>query len=83
MPKKHQAYLEEEKDASLMRLRQWAKEIGPNTTACEEQFFKSRHLPQQGIRAVLGLKRLSQQYGQDVFEKACQKTLSLHQYRYR
>jgi transposase len=83
MPKEHQAYLKEEHDASLVRLKQWAKTVGPNTEACVEQFFKARHFPQQGIRAVLGLRRLFQQYGQEAFEKACQKTLSLHQYRYK
>lgn len=83
MPKQHRAYLQEERDASAERLMHWAKEIGPYTHACVEQFFKARAFPQQAIRAVLGLRRLAQHYGQSIFEKACQKTLSLHRFRYK
>lgn len=83
MPQKHRAYLDEERDASVERLMNWAKTMGANVYDCVEQFFKTRYFPQQAIRAVLGLKRLSQHYGQEAFDKACQKTLKLHQYRYK
>jgi transposase len=83
MPKAHSAYLNEERDASVVRLMQWAKTIGPNAGLCIEQFFKSRHFPQQAIRAVLGLRRLAQQNGAEAFEKACEQANHLHQYRYR
>jgi transposase len=83
MLKEHLAYLKEERDASIVRLHQWAQTMGPNASLCVAQFFKARHFPQQAIRAILGLKRLAQQYGQDAFEKACGKTNHLHQYRYK
>lgn len=83
MPPQHRYYREEEQDASVSRLMFWAKNMGPETQACVEQFFKSRAFPQQAIRAVLGLKRLAERYGQPLFEKACQKTRLLHRYRYK
>lgn len=83
MPSQHRYYREQEQDASIGRLMQWAKNMGPETQACVEQFFKSRAFPQQAIRAVLGLKRLAERYGQPLFEKACQKTRLLHRYRYK
>lgn len=83
MPKSHQSYCEQQRDASIEKLMYWAKSVGPDVHACVEQFFKSRTFPQQAIRAVMGLKRLSERYGQPLFEKACQKTLLLHRYRYK
>lgn len=83
MPPSHQYYREQEQDASINRLMLWAKNMGPETQATVEQFFKSRAFPQQAIRAVLGLKRLAERYGQGLFEKACQKTRLLNRYRYK
>lgn len=83
MPKEHIAYLQEERDASIVRLKQWANTIGPNACLCVERFFKARHFPQQAIRAVLGLRRLAQQYGVNAFEKACERVNHFHEYRYR
>lgn len=83
MPPGHRHYREQEQDASISRLMHWAQNMGSETHACVEQFFKSRAFPQQAIRAVLGLKRLSERYGQPLFEKACQKTRLLHRYRYK
>lgn len=83
MPKSHSAYLQEMRDASIEKLLIWSKTIGPNTNLCVEGFFKSRHFPQQAIRAVLGLKRLAQLYGQETFEIACEKTIKMQHYRYK
>ncbi|HBD7287330.1 TPA: IS21 family transposase [Legionella pneumophila] len=83
MPKGHSEYLKEMQDASIERLLAWAKMQGPHTVACVEGFFKARFFPQQAIRAVLGLKRLAQHYGIALFEKACEQTVNLHQYRYK
>lgn len=83
MPPSHRYYREQEQDVSISRLMLWAKNMGPETEATVEQFFKSRAFPQQAIRAVLGLKRLAERYGQTLFEKACQKTRLLHRYRYK
>ena len=83
MPAHHRSYLQDTKDASVERLMNWAKEMGPNTHACVDQFFKTRSFPQQAIRSVIGLKRLAQHYGQLLFEKACKETLTLNQYRYK
>lgn len=83
MPKKHSEYLQEMRDVSIDRLMSWAQTIGPHTKACVAGFFKARCYPQQAIRAVLGLKRLSVHYGREAFEKACAHTISLHNYRYK
>lgn len=82
LPPKHRYYQDEQNDASVQYLLDWAKQMGTASTQCVEKFFQTRHFPQQGIRAVLGLKRLAKQYGQTKFEEACKKTLELGQYRW-
>jgi Mu transposase-like protein len=81
MPPKHQHYQQELNDMSIASLLAWAKSVGPHTLACVDKFFQVRAFPQQAIRAILGLKRLANRFGNERFENACQQTLELHRYR--
>jgi transposase len=81
MPPKHRYYQQEEKDATVCYLLEWAAQVGPATAQCVDKFFQIRIFPQQGIRAVLGLKRLAEQFGNLAFEEACKETLLLKRYR--
>jgi hypothetical protein len=83
MPAEHIHYRQEQNDASIEKLTAWSKHMGPASEECVKKFFQTRPIPQQAIRAVLGLKRLAEIYGRDSFELACEKTIALHQYRYR
>lgn len=83
MPPQHRYYLEQEKDVNIKELLVWAKQMGEASLKCVDKFFQVRPFPQQGIRAVLGLKRLAQRFGQERFERACQKALNLNRYRLR
>ena len=83
MPSSHQLYLQEQKDGSVEFFMNWAKQRGEIVYQYIEKFFASRTFPQQAIRACFGLKRLSEQFGNARFEKACEKALAMHRYRYQ
>jgi transposase len=79
MPKAHQQY----GDWSPGRLIQWAEKMGPSTTQTITAVLSSRHHPQQGYRACLGILRLSKSYGEDRLEAACGRALLLGTSRYK
>lgn len=83
MPPEHLHYRQEQKDASIERLIFWSEQMGFASKECVKKFFQTRALPQQAIRAVIGLKRLAGIYGKESFEKACEKTIKLNSYRYK
>lgn len=81
MPPHHKAYREELNDSEVEKLLAWAKPLGDVVFDCVRKFFQTRAFPQQGIRAVLGLKRLHKQYGHHSFVSACQKSLIHNRFR--
>jgi transposase len=83
MPPHHRHYHQEQKDASIQYLSEWANQMGEVVAACIAKFFQSRIFPQHAIRAILGLKRLAKQFGNTKFEAACKETMALGRYRYQ
>lgn len=81
MPPQHRYYQQEEKEASIVWLLSWAKNMGESSYMCVDKFFQVRPFPQQAIRAVLGLKRLAERFGKSRFEEACKQCLVLNSYR--
>jgi len=73
MPRSHQAYLE----WTPVRLVKWAQGSGQSTTELVETILRTRTHPQQGFRSCLGLMRLSERYGQERLEAACQRSLRI------
>lgn len=55
------------------RIRQWASEIGPETSALVEVILSERPHPEQGYRSCLGLLRLQKRYSDERLERACQR----------
>lgn len=82
MPPGHRHYQQEQNDASVQYLMDWADTVGISTAECVAKFFETRAFPQQAIRVVLGLKRLAKQFGNPAFEAACKQTLILGRYRF-
>jgi transposase len=65
------------------RIVSWAEKTGPATARFAEALISSRPHPQQGFRACLGVVRLSERYGKDRVEAACERALALRSYSYR
>ncbi len=72
-PPSHAKYMEWTPD----RLIDWADTIGPNCAEVTRKIIASRPLVAHGYRACLGVIRLSQRYGNDRVERACEVALKL------
>lgn len=73
MPKAHQQYVGWTTD----RFLQWGEGMGPSTLALINDLLTNKSHPEQGFRSCMGLIGLAKRYGQDRFEKACQRALTL------
>lgn len=68
----------------MERIFAWARrEIGESAEKLCEQMFLSRHVPEHGYRAWLGISRLGRTYGKDRTEEACKKALELKSHSYQ
>lgn len=65
------------------RLVRWARESGPSVGGLIERVMATRAHPQQGFRSCLGILRLSQRYGKERLEGACQRALEVGAPSYR
>lgn len=65
------------------RLVRWARESGPSVSGLIERVMATRAHPQQGFRSCLGILRLSQRYGKERLEAACQRALEVGAPSYR
>jgi transposase len=65
------------------RLIAWAGKVGTATAAVVERMLRERPHPEQGYRAVLGVLRLSKQYGPERLERACSRALRWQACTYR
>lgn len=65
------------------RLVRWARESGPSVGGLIERVMATRAHPQQGFRSCLGILRLSQRYGKERLEAACQRALEVGAPSYR
>jgi transposase len=78
-PASHRAHLE----WTPSRLINWGKTIGPHTAAVVEHVIRSKPHPEQGYRSALGLLRLSDRFGADRLEKACERAITIRSAGYR
>jgi hypothetical protein len=83
MPPSHQWYCKEQREGTVEYLLNWSKQFNPVSQQCVEMFFKTRVFPEQGVRAVLGLRRLVGKYGKERFEQACERATRMSSYRYK
>jgi transposase len=79
MPQAHQQYAKWTPE----RIIRWASASGKATAELVEKVIASRKHPQQGFRSCLGIMRLSESYGKDRVEKACQRALYIKAYSYK
>jgi transposase len=78
-PAAHQAYLQWNPE----RLIHWGRTIGPHTAAVVDHMIRSRKHAEQAYRSVLGLLRLSDRFGPERLEKACERAIAIHSASYR
>lgn len=71
MPQNHQKYLNRNSD----EFRTWASKIGNQTRAVIEYFLTSGTQPEQGYKACSSLTKLSDRYGHERLESACERVL--------
>lgn len=79
MPRAH----EEHAKYSISHIKDWAKKIGQQTVEFIDHMIASRALPPQAYRSCYGLLRLSQRYGNERLNKACEKALVIRATRYQ
>jgi transposase len=79
MPKSHREYLKWTPE----RLLNWAAKTGPSVAELAQLIMESRAHPQQGFRSILGILRLSKQYGQERLEAACKRALAINAKSYK
>jgi transposase len=79
MPRPHREYAEWTPE----RLVRWAQKTGPSVAGLIETVMATRVHPQQGFRSCLGILRLSQRYGDERLEAACQRALEIQGFSYR
>ena len=71
MPQHHRKYLDNNQDD----FRLWAKSIGTKTQAVVDFFLTSGTEPEQGYKSCSSLTKLSDRYGHERLEKACERVL--------
>jgi transposase len=79
MPAAHRAHAQ----WSPSKLIAWGGRIGPATAKLIERLLTERPHPEMGYRAVLGLMRLSREYGDTRLEAACERALAIGSARYK
>lgn len=60
-----------------VRIKSWARSVGPNTDEVIKKIFKSVGFKEQGYNSTLAVLRLSKAYGNDLLELASSKALEL------
>lgn len=71
MPQHHRKYLDNNQDD----FRSWAKSIGVKTETVVDFFLTSGSEPEQGYKSCSSLTKLSDRYGHERLEKACERVL--------
>jgi transposase len=79
MPRPHREYAEWTPE----RLVRWAQKAGPSVAGLIETVMATRVHPQQGFRSCLGILRLSERYGAERLEAACERALEVGAASYR
>ena len=73
MPEKHRRYLRYNADD----FREWAKSVGDSTETVVDCFLKSGSSQEQGYKNCVTLMKLSEKYGKEKLEYACERMLEL------
>lgn len=71
MPPNHQLYSQWDGN----RFRRWARKCGPSAEMVVDRLLKSYHIEEQAYKGCISLLKLSEKYGKDRFDKACQLAL--------
>ena len=72
MPPEHQQYLQWNGE----RFRRWAETVGSNTATVIQHFLTIYKIEQQGYKACMALRKLTDKYPAQRLENACRKALS-------
>lgn len=72
MPAEHRKYLSYDADEFI----KWAKTVGEYTSKVVEYFLNSGKEPEQGYKSCASLTRISDKYGHNRLEAACERVLS-------
>ena len=65
------------------RLLKWADKIGPNAVAYISMLLKLKQHPEQSFRLCMGILKLSEKYGNKVFDTACQRAIQAKRRSYK
>ena len=79
MPPSHQKYV----SWTPERMIRWMAESGAHAAKVAELIMGSKKHPEQGFKAVLGLIRLSDKFGKERLDAACQYAIKLGSPRYQ
>lgn len=77
MPVHHRAY-HEQQAFNAERYHHWAKKIGENTYALVVTLLSSVTHEEQAYRSCMGVLQLSDKYGVERLERACQKAMNMN-----
>jgi transposase len=78
-PKSHQQY----GDWPPERIIDWAKKIGPSTTALAQAIMARQKYPELDYRSCLGILRLAKKFTNARLESACDRALSIRGLSYK
>ncbi|MDD2295896.1 MAG: IS21 family transposase [Desulfobacterales bacterium] len=81
MPENHKAFRKQQMFDGE-RYRRWAGKVGVNTQSLISALIESFSFEEQAYRSCMGILRLSEKYGQDRIEHACEKAMSLGSPKY-
>jgi transposase len=62
---------------TIARINTEAAAIGPHTAMLCALVLETKHHPEQGYRACLGIVRLTKVYGRERVEAACERALTI------
>jgi transposase len=78
-PKNHQQY----GDWPPERIVNWARTIGPSTTALMEAILARQKYPELGYRSCMGILRLAKKFPESRLEAACKRALAIRGLSYK
>lgn len=81
MPEKHRKYWET-KQWNGARYRSWAASIGENTTYVIERMLTTYSIEEQAYKSCMGVLQMSQKFGNERLEKACEKARLINSFSY-
>jgi len=83
MPSHHKRYQEQHVEWTPERVFSSAMEIGPATAEAIRAIMNSKHHPEQGFRACIGVIRFAKTWGKERLESACESAIGLNACSYK